>query len=166
MHRPCTGPVRGLCVSGQGERMMSVRIVASLALACVAAWANAGTLEEDEARIEALIKAERAGSTAKLVPAAVVAEQPAAPVAASVVALTPGPDDQWLAATTREAGLPFAELAQHIGQRVTITTAGERVHRGIVGSADARHVTLRVKRSGGDATYTLGRNQVVRVDLR
>ncbi len=151
---------------------MGGRIVTALALALVAAAAGAATLEEDEARIEALIRAERAGLAGKPAappPPAVPAEPraPAAvPVVASVVAPPPTPHDEWLAAPAREAGMPFAELAHNIGRRVAITTAGERVHRGVVGSADARQVTLRVKRPGGNATYTLTRNQVLRVDLR
>lgn len=149
---------------------MSLRILVGLAFALAAAWASAATLEEDEARIEALILAERAGAASKLpltppVAVAAVAAAPA-PLAASVVAPTPTPNDQWLAAPAREAGLPFAELAQRVGQRVTITTANDRVHRGVVGSADARQVTLRVKRPGGNATYTLSRNQIARIDLR
>lgn len=149
---------------------MGVRIVTALALALAAVSAGAATLEEDEARIEALIRAERVGSAAKRLappPAVAAAEQEEpVPVVASVVAPPPTPHDEWLAAPSRAAGLPFAELANHIGQRVAITTAGERVHRGVVGSADARQVTLRVKRPGGNATYTLTRNQVLRVDLR
>jgi hypothetical protein len=150
---------------------MGGRMVTALALALVAAAASAATLEEDEARIEALIRAERAASAGKPAapPPAVPAEAqaPAAvPVVASVVAPPPTPQDEWLAAPARQAGLPFAELALNVGRRVAITTAGERVHRGVVGSADARQVTLRVKRPGGNATYTLTRNQVLRVDLR
>lgn len=154
---------------------MNVRIAASFVLAGLAwaaAWANAATLEEDEARIEALIQAERAGRAGQ--PAApppvaiAVATTTAAPapLAASVVAPPAAPSDEWLAAPTRNAGLAFSELAQRVGQRVTITTANERVHRGVVGSVDARQVTLRVRRPGGNATYTLNRNQIARIDPR
>lgn len=146
---------------------MDGRIATALALALIAVSARAATLEEDEARIEAMIRAERAGLAAKPAPPpTMVAAQAPVPVVASVVAPPPTPHDEWLAAPPRAAGLPFAELANHVGQRVAITTAGERVHRGVVGSADARQVTLRVKRPGGNATYTLTRNQVLRVDLR
>lgn len=149
---------------------MGGRIVTALALALAAVSAGGATLEEDEARIEALIRAERAGLTGKPPapppPTVAVEPQKPVPVVASVVAPPPTPHDEWLAAPARAAGLPFAELAHHVGRRVAITTAGERVHRGVVGSADASRVTLRVKRRGGDATYTLTRNQVLRVDLR
>jgi hypothetical protein len=148
---------------------MDGRIATALALALAAVSACAATLEEDEARIEAMIRAERAGMATKpAVPLPLVAAQAPVPVpvAASVVAPPPTPHDDWLAAPPRTAGTPFAELANRVGQRVAITTAGERVHRGVVGSADARQVTLRVKRPGGTATYTLTRNQVLRVDVR
>ncbi|MBO9662155.1 hypothetical protein [Dokdonella sp.] len=156
---------------------MSTRIAASLALAglaWVATWAGATTLEEDEARIEALIRAERAGKTVDPAPPPPVAAATLivatavpvpAPVVASVVA-PPASSEEWLAAPARDAGLPFSELAQRIGQRVTIITANERVHRGVVGSADARQVTLRVKRVGGNATYTLSRSQIARIEPR
>lgn len=142
------------------------RAIAGLVFVLVAVSATAATLEEDEARIEALIQAERAAAVGKPAAATIAKPTSPAPIAASVVAPTPTPHDEWLVPRAREAGLPFAELAQHVGQRVTITTAGEREHRGVVGSADARRVTLRVKRPGGNATYTLSRNQVLRVDLR
>ena len=156
---------------------MSVRIAASLALAgvaWVATWAGATTLEEDEARIEALIRAERAGKAADPAPppptsvaaTLVVATAAPAPVVASVVAPPAASSEEWLAAPTRDAGLSFSELPQRIGQRVTITTANERVHRGVIGSADARQVTLRVKRAGGNATYTLSRSQVAHIEPR
>lgn len=145
---------------------MILRTMAGVTLACVAAWARAATLEEDEARIEALIRAERAERVATADKSMRLATEVPAPVAASVVAPTPMPNDEWLVSPTRRAGLPFAELVHHVGARVSITTAGERVHRGVVGSADARQVTLRVKRRGGNATYTLIRKQVLRVDLR
>lgn len=157
---------------------MGGRITASLALAGLAwaaTWAGATTLEEDEARIEALIQAERAGKAAAPAPppptsvtaaTLVVATAAPAPVVASVVAPPAASSEEWLAAPPRDAGLSFSELAQRIGQRVTITTANDRVHRGIVGSADARQVTLRVKRAGGIATYTLSRSQIARIDPR
>ena len=136
----------------------------------LAAHAQAGTLQEDEARIEALLRAERATTTpaAKTAPdgAAVVAST--TPVIAEVVATMakPSATDEWLAPAVEQAGLPFGELAHYVGQRVRITTTGEREHRGTVTSANARQVTLQVYRAGGNATYTLRREQVQRVDLR
>ena len=102
-------------------------------------------------------------------PAPVLATAKPAPVVASVVAppAARAPADDWLAPPpAQDSGLAFADLARHVGARVAIVTAGERVHRGTVVDADARHVVLQVRRPGGNATYSLRREQVVRVDLR
>jgi hypothetical protein len=116
--------------------------------------ASAGTLEQDEARIDAVLKAEHAR------------DHPA-PVVASVVAPTPrSATDDGVVAEREDAGLGFGELAAHVGGRVTITTVGEHVHRGIVRSADARQVTLQVHSAGGSATYALHRDQIVHIDAR
>jgi len=137
------------------------------ALLC-AASAGAATLEQDEAKIDALIRAEHAArqGVAPVPPA----ENPrvAAPVMASVIAPAPvrPAGQEWLSSPTGDAGLSFSDLAQNIGKIVIITTAGERVHRGVVKSADGRQVTLQVKRAGGNATYALRREQVLHIDLR
>lgn len=96
-----------------------------------------------------------------------VVESPA-PVVAVVVAPSrqPDPNDDWLARPDSAAGLAFGDLAAHVGERVDIVTRNKRRHRGTVTAADARQVTLRVRRSGGDAAYTLSRDQVVRIGLR
>ncbi|WP_300616309.1 hypothetical protein [Dokdonella sp.] len=147
-----------------------------LALALSAVSATAATLEEDEARIDALIRAERAARAHGAAPRGVAGTQaagtqrddvqaePDVPVAAAVVAPPATPHDDWLAVPDRGAGLSFAELAGHVGERVTIVTSNDRVHRGVINSADERQVTLRVSRRGGNATYTLSRAQVLRVD--
>lgn len=126
---------------------------------------HAGTLEEDEARIAELMRAELAKPVQGATRAAEAGE--AAPVVAEVVAPAPpppSPNDDWLVPTVRDAGLPFDDLAHRIGRRVTIVTAGERVHRGTIKQADARQVVLSVRRPGGDATYVLRREQVVRIE--
>ncbi|NCT66883.1 MAG: hypothetical protein GXC76_04460 [Rhodanobacteraceae bacterium] len=141
----------------------------------VCAGLQAATLDEDEARIAELMRAELArpapvqGSVATPGQAATAAAAEAAPVVAEVVAPPPPPPsahDDWLVPATRDAGLPFDDLAHRIGRRVTIVTTGERVHRGTVQEADARRVVLVVRRPGGDATYTLRREQVVRIERR
>lgn len=98
---------------------------------------------------------------------ATAAESPA-PVVAVVVAPSrqPDPNDDWLAQPASAAGLAFGDLAAHVGDRVEIVTRNKRRHRGTVTAADARQVVLRVRRSGGDATYALSREQVVRIGLR
>ena len=125
-----------------------------------ASCVQAGTLEEDEARLDALLAARSASAA----PAPVVASV-TAPTAAREGADNPHAD--WLApAPERAVGVAFVDLAQHVGSKVTIVTVGERVHRGVVTAANARQVSLQVHRRGGDATYTLRREQVVRIDAR
>lgn len=141
-----------------------------LALLLLFAWpAMAATLEEDEARIEALLQAERAAAAAARAgqTTTLAAVATPAPVLAAVVAppiRARNPDDDWLApAQTEEAALAFADLGRHIGEKVAILTAGDRMHRGTVVDADARQVILQVRRSGGLARYALRREQIVRI---
>lgn len=91
-----------------------------------------------------------------------------APVAAIVIAPTPpSSNSDWLSSEqAQNSGLSFSDLAQHVGSRVSIVTAGEHVHNGVISAADARQVTLRVKRAGGQATYALPRKQIVSIALR
>jgi hypothetical protein len=132
--------------------------------------ARAGSLQEDEARIEALLNAERAAQAkrALVVTAESGMADPATPVIAEVTAAVPAPseNDAWLVPAVEQNGLPFADLRHYVGRRVDIVTTGDRAHRGTVKSADARQVTLLVRRPGGNATYTLRREQVKRVDPR
>ena len=132
------------------------------------AQAQAGTLQEDEARIEELLRAERALTDSSATSGSTLAASSSTPVIAEVVATVakPSANDEWLAPAVEQAGLPFGELTHYVGQRVRIMTTGEREHRGTVTSANARQVTLQVRRAGGNATYTLRREQVQRVDLR
>lgn len=154
----------------------SLASVAFFLLAFANGPVHAASLEQDEARIDALIRAEHAArqpatpapvlATAKIphrsdAPAPVVASVTAPPLPAQ------GSSEAWRSAPSADAGLGFGQLAQNVGRRVVIVTAGEKVHRGIVQAADAAQVILRVKLSGGNAaTYSLRRNQVTRIDLR
>lgn len=154
-----------------GDGRMIGRMALAGALGCGLLFASRGsavTPEEDEARIEVLVKAEREAAQPAAAPPA-NADAAAVPVVAVVTANAPtarGGNDDWLAsAEPQGTGVAFADLAQHIGRRVSVATRGEHTHRGIVSSADARQLTLRVRRSGGNATYTLRRDQVVRIDL-
>jgi hypothetical protein len=136
-------------------------------------------LDDDEARIEVLVRAERALAAAGMpaptgadLPAiAVVTAAPPAPVIAEPVAPAPSaapPRDSWVAPAEPAGGLPFSDLARHIGDRVAVVTAGARVHRGVVKAVDAEQMTLQVHSPGigGAAAYTLRREQIVRIDLR
>ena len=143
---------------------------AALAAFAPAGAARAGSLEEDEARIEALLKAERTARAERAFTVAAIGgvADPATPVIAEVTAAVPAPseNDEWLAPKIEQNGLPFADLTHYVGRRVEIVTTGDREHRGTVKSVDARQVTLLVRRPGGNATYTLRREQVKRVDPR
>lgn len=141
----------------------------ALSLACAGGAAVAQTLEQDEARIEELMAAGPAA-------AAPDAGKPApayddsvkeTPVVAAVVAPRPSADDEWLAAPNQDGNaIPFDELRYHIGERVAITTANEREHNGVVVSADARQVTMEIRRKGGAATYVLKKEQVLHIQSR
>ena len=140
----------------------------------VATRLQAGTQEDDEAQVAALIRAQLAvaplAAPGAAVTMALAPAQSPAPVIAEVIApqpVEPPSDDEWRAPTpSQDEGLSFAELAQYVGRPVTIVSGGGRVHRGTVSAANAREVTLRVRRAGGSATYTLQRNQILRIDPR
>ena len=149
-----------------------------VAFAVGMSWActgRAGTLEQDEASMERLMQAERVAAAAKTqghagaarhAPDGAASEP--APVAAVVFAPSPpSANADWLSSGQAQGGgLSFGDLAQHVGAHVSIVTAGEHVHNGVISAADARQVTLRVKRAGGQATYALPRNQIVSIALR
>ena len=42
---------------------------------------------------------------------------------------------------------------------------GQRSQRGVIEAADAHHLTLRINRHGGSASYVLAREQIERIDL-
>lgn len=104
------------------------------------------------------------------------AQAPADQAAIAVVTLQPGDTGIKAEAATAaptKAGEPgldedspirFEDLPREIGSRVRVLTRGQRVHLGIVQSADARHVTLTVKQHGGSATFVLPREQIQRID--
>lgn len=62
------------------------------------------------------------------------------------------------------SGIPFEALSRALGTRVRVLTRGQRLQRGVITAADAQHLTLRVSRRGGSASYVLSRDQVERVD--
>ena len=155
--------------AGNGGWTMNTRIRIAGIFACgllMTSWISAQTAEEEEAHISALISAELAGQRPPA-PAAGVSGAEPAPVIAEVFANPQQAEHDWLAPPgPQDTGLAFAELEQYRGRRVTIVTTGERVHRGIVSSATPRAVTLSVRRAGGLATYTLQKQQIVRIELR
>ncbi|TCO42995.1 hypothetical protein [Dokdonella fugitiva] len=146
------------------------RVVVVVALACAAGGACAQTLDEDEARIEQLMAARPVEPPVAAPPPA---PKPAyddsvkeTPVVAAVVAPPPGANDEWLAAPAQDDSIPFDELRYHVGERVLVTTTNEREHNGIITSADAREVTMEIRRKGGLATYVLKKEQILRIEPR
>lgn len=138
-----------------------------LGCCALAFGATAQTLDEDEARIEELMNARPA----------VQAPAPAAaakfddsinetPIAAAVVAPPPSADDEWLAPKLQENAMEFVDLAHNIGARVSIVTTNEREHHGVVTAADAKQVTLEVRRKGGNASYVLKKEQILKIESR
>jgi hypothetical protein len=145
---------------------MVKRILATLFLLVGIDAAVALPIDEDEARIEVLIRSEHAVQAEIRVQAEAQVNAPPAPVAAKAIAppVSELSDDDWLAkAATQDVKLTFDELARHIGRRVTVVTTGERVHRGTIVAVSGRVLTLRVAQAGGGAVYTLKREQIARI---
>jgi hypothetical protein len=131
--------------------------------------AAAQTLDEDEARIEELMNARPATQPAAPAPAASAAVDDSineTPIAAAVVAPAQSADDEWLAPKQQENAMEFADLAHSIGARVSIVTTNEREHHGVVTSADAKQVTIEVRRKGGNASYVLKKEQILKIESR
>jgi len=140
--------------------------------ACLCSLAShAGqVMDVDEERISVQMRAELEASPA---PGAGAVSHPLrdappaeAPVMVEVVAPAPPSVDGSGVTRAASQGLSFADLERFVGRPVTVTTTGERVHRGKVLAASAREVQLQVRRAGGTATYTLRREQVARIDPR
>ncbi len=118
-------------------------IVCLLLAACAFAGVSA-------ARADPPTSANSDGATPSI---ATVTLQPVAPSENGVMAPPdPGP------------GIRFEDLPSDVGLRVRVVTRNQRVHRGIVKRADARHLTLSVKQHGGSAAYVLARDQIERID--
>ena len=140
-------------------------VMMALGLIC-ASTAMAATLDEDEARIEALVQAEHVAAAQK--EAARVA---AVPVVAEVVAKPISEHDatsnaDWLAPQVSGPGLQFEDMPHYVGSSLSIVTAGDRVHHGTLVAANPKQITLQVRQPGGSASYTLRREQIVRIDSR
>lgn len=63
------------------------------------------------------------------------------------------------------SGIRFEELPRALGTRVRVLTRGQRLQRGVIEAADAHHLTLKITRRGGSASYVLAREQIERIDL-
>ena len=134
--------------------------------------ASAVTPEEDEARIEVLIRAEKAGLAAVPSPAAVDAPSPPAVVAAtaspaSAPAATSATAPAPAATPTAAApGLPYASLKDYIGAKVHVVLKTGAEHNARLESVDARQITLAVPSFEYTAQFSVPREQIARIDLR
>ncbi|MEO7325108.1 MAG: hypothetical protein ABIW82_09805 [Dokdonella sp.] len=63
-----------------------------------------------------------------------------------------------------EGSIRFDDLPHQIGARIRVLTRGQRLHNGVVRSADSKQVTISVNQRGGSATYILPREQIQRID--
>jgi hypothetical protein len=155
----------------------------AVVLLAFAAVAGAAQRDAEEARVEARIQADHdaLARASRAAPAQAPATAPAqaagarsapdgegasAPVLASAVPPPPSPNDDWLAHPPAPDTLAFDELGRHLGEALTVFTRGEREHRGTLAAANARTLTLVVRRRGGKASYTLRREQVLRIEPR
>ncbi len=150
-------------------RMQRKHVLAALLGGVLALDVFAQTLDEDEARIEELMNAPATVRSVAPAPAASATVDDSineTPIAAAVVAPAQSADDEWLAPKQNENAMEFADLAHSIGARVSIVTTNEREHHGVVTSADAKQVTIEVRRKGGNASYVLKKEQILKIESR
>ena len=150
-------------------RMQRKHVLAALLGGVLALDVFAQTLDEDEARIEELMNAPATVRSVAPAPAASATVDDSineTPIAAAVVAPAQSADDEWLAPKEQENRMEFVDLAHSIGARVSIVTTNEREHHGVVTSADAKQVTLEVRRKGGNASYVLKKEQILKIESR
>jgi len=150
-------------------RMQRKHVLAALLGGVLALDVFAQTLDEDEARIEELMNAPPTVRSVAPAPAASATVDESineTPIAAAVVAPAQSADDEWLAPKRNENAMEFADLAHSIGARVSIVTTNEREHHGVVTSADAKQVTIEVRRKGGNASYVLKKEQILKIESR
>jgi hypothetical protein len=143
--------------------------IGALVCCALAFGVAAQTLDEDEARIEELMNARptaQSPAPARAVSAEVDDSISETPIAAAVVAPPPSAQDEWLAPKSQENRMEFADLAHSIVERVSIVTTNEREHHGVITAADAKQVTLEVRRKGGNASYVLKKEQILKIESR
>lgn len=148
-------------------RMQRKHVLVALLAGVLALDVVAQTLDEDEARIEELMNARPTAQPAAPAASATVDDSiNETPIAAAVVAPAQSAEDEWLAPKRQENTMEFADLVHSIGARVSIVTTNEREHHGVVTSADAKQVTLEVRRKGGNASYVLKKEQILKIESR
>jgi len=186
-------PVRQCTTIGAPQkRNVTMSIARMLILLLLPVSAAATSPEEDEVRIEALIRAERdaaaapsavpsaapSPASAPLAPATPTA--PARPVSPNPVAVTAPPAQQKGVAVSPVAAvqpadrapespaadpgsLSFDDLKHHVGEALRFTMTSGSQRFARVQSADSRQVIVLVRQPSGTATLTLQRSQITAV---
>jgi len=175
---------------GATHTELTMSIARMLILLLLPVTAAAITPEEDEARIEALISAERDASRAPIAaaspastpptaatPAAPARTVPASPVAVPIATAptqqkeTTGSPVAAVQPVARGSGSPpadagslsFDDLKHHVGEALRFTMASGSQRYARVQSADSRQVIVLVRQPSGTATLTLQRSQITAV---
>jgi hypothetical protein len=130
---------------------MNLANVVLVLAAAAAEPALVPTVQDDVARIEALVLAELQGEVA-LADTAPAAVRPAK--VASGTTLPPPKDDQLI---------EFGALSGMLGKTVRFTTQTGHSHVAIVDAVSGNTVRLLVRLPGGQATYSLARGQIARI---
>jgi hypothetical protein len=140
---------------------------------------------DDEARIEALIQAERNAtapvaaetsattqSPTQTAVAPPVAMQPSVVASSRPASAAPAPPFEPVSSSSApvDADAPqelrFDDLKKHVGEVLYIVMTNGAKHYAEVQSANAKQVTLRMRQAGGTAMYTLERKQIARIEPR
>ena len=136
--------------------------ILALALSAISHGQPAPSGADDEARIEALVSAERAVHEVLVQEAA---DQEQERVEAEVVA-----QEEVAAATATQfppasgGAVAFEDLAKMTGRSVRIRTTGGRTRVGVVQGVERNEVRLRSRLRGGYAEFTLVRKQIVGIE--
>jgi small nuclear ribonucleoprotein (snRNP)-like protein len=142
-------------------------------------FASAATPEEDEARIEVLVRAEKGGFVTT--PAAAPAAVTAAPTPINPVAVAPtpapasmpvpaqAPAPKTVAAATAaasDAGVPYASLKDHLGAKVRVTLKNGTERYAQLEAVDSQQIKLSLPNIEYTVQFSVPREQIARVDLR
>ena len=135
--------------------MLIVPGILALALSAISHGQPAPASTDDEARIEALVGAERAEHEV------LVQEQEQEREEAAVVA-----QEEAVAQFPPASGaaIAFEDLGKMTGRSVRVRTASGSTRVGVVQGVERNELLLRVRLGGGYAEYTLARKQIARIE--
>ena len=135
--------------------------ILALALSAISHGQPAPSGSDDEARIEALVSAERAEHEV-LVQEAADEEQER--VEAEAVAQEEAAEPVTQFPPASGGAVAFEDLAKMTGRSVRIRTTGGRTRVGVVQGVERNEVRLRSRLRGGYAEFTLARKQIVGIE--